>query len=175
MLEIKSQEKERKKAVAAAASVAPQCQCNTPPLPPFPSSTLRTMFYVSFGSSFVFYERNVCCMWFHLVYSSSSSSFLLHLLRFLTAKLKSVLGQKVNVPQARTDHDPQTEKTTENPKSLAAHLSITIHTQSTRNMYVCVYGEYLFVIDGLTISWIRIEMKEIEGILTAIYIKLSYS
>lgn len=30
-------------------------------------------------------------------------------------------------------------------------------------MYGYVYGEYLCVIDGLTISWIRIEIKEIEG------------
>lgn len=69
-----------------------------------------------------------------------SCSLLLHLLRFLTAKLKSVLGQKVNVPQARTDHDPYKPKKnrkTEKPKSLAAHLSITIHTQSTRN-FVCM-------------------------------------
>lgn len=48
----------------------------------------------------------------------------------LTTK-KSVLGQKVNVPQARTDQPEKRKKTETQTKSLATHLSITIHTQST--------------------------------------------
>lgn len=50
---------------------------------------------------------------------------------FVLTTMKSVLGQKVNVPQARTDQPEKRKKTETQTKSLATHLSITIHTQST--------------------------------------------
>lgn len=69
---------------------------------------------------------------------------------FVLTTKKSVLGQKVNVPQARTDQPEKRKKTETQTKSLATHLSITIHTQST-----CVgngyWGVSFHVIDGLTI------------------------
>lgn len=57
---------------------------------------------------------------------------------FVLTTKKSVLGQKVNVPQARTDQPEKRKKTETQTKSLATHLSITIHTQST-----CVGNGYL--------------------------------
>lgn len=88
-------------------------------------------------------------------FSSLFPSFPLSLLPplpsfFVLTTKKSVLGQKVNVPQARTDQPEKRKKTETQTKSFATHLSITIHTQST-----CVgngnWGVSFNVIDGLTI------------------------
>lgn len=77
---------------------------------------------------------------------------------FVLTTKKSVLGQKVNVPQARTDQPKKRKKTETQTKSLATHLSITIHTQST-----CVgngyWGVSVHVIDGLTIRNMNVNRK----------------
>lgn len=79
---------------------------------------------------------------------------------FVLTTKKSVLGQKVNVPQARTDQ-PEKRKKQKHKRNLLPHIFQLQSTRSPHALGMDIWGVSFHVIDGLTIRNMNVNRKSV--------------